>query len=56
MKNEDLCQVRRCRTVATIFYVTAGRTPGVCDHHWTQHCDDDHRLDLRVELKEVRRT
>jgi len=44
--SRDVCEVERCgRRAESIYY---GR--GVCGQHWSDHCDDDKRFDLKKKF------
>jgi len=47
-KNEDLCQVSKCRNEAALFYYEKG----VCESHWNRYCAGKFKLKEKLKIKE----
>lgn len=53
MSNIDLCGVPRCRRPRMLLYAAkrngerTAQPIGVCEYHWSKHCDEEDPFDLR---------
>jgi len=46
-----MCDVARCKRPSILGYEAFGpgrsKSVSICDFHWTKHCDDDDKFDIR---------
>jgi hypothetical protein len=47
-----MCDVSRCRREPMLSYAAFGpkrnKDVSICDYHWTKHCDDDDKFDIKT--------
>lgn len=51
----DKCTIKvrgkACGEEATIYYYINGVKYPICEKHWNQHANDDHKFDIRTAKK-----
>ena len=52
-----VCDVKRCQQPMYLSYAAFGarrtKDVSVCQRHWTKHCDDEDKFDLRTHFYPV---